>query len=88
MEDSLGVSGLARLSSPNDEASPGVNGTADGNLFLRLHPFSDDARPAIRGKSPLELAGSDISQLPMAALYKGLSLDWPLELTQNDVPNR
>ena len=36
----------------------------------------------------LELAGYDISQLPMATLCNGLSLDWPLEVVHNDVPNR
>jgi len=55
--------------------------------LYRFTPFSDDAQPTIRGKCPLELAGYDISQMPMTALCQGLSLDWPLELTQNDVPN-
>jgi hypothetical protein len=55
--------------------------------LYRFTPFSDDAQPAIRGKCPLQLAGYDISQMPMTALCQGLSLDWPLELTQNDVPN-
>lgn len=54
----------------------------------RLTPFSDDAQLAIRGKCPLELAGYDISQLPMATLCNGLSLDWPLDVLHNDVPNR
>lgn len=54
----------------------------------RLTPFSDDAQPAIRGKCPLELAGYDLSHLPVATLWNGLSLDWPLEVVQNDVPNR
>jgi hypothetical protein len=55
--------------------------------LYRFTPFSDDAQPAIRGKCPLELAGYDLSQMPMTALCQGLSLDWPLELTHNDVPN-
>lgn len=55
--------------------------------LYRFTPFSDDARPAIRGKCPLQLAGYDISQMPMTALCQGLSLDWPVELTHNDVPN-
>ena len=55
--------------------------------LYRFTPFSDDAQPAIRGKCPLELAGYDISQMPMTALCQGLSFDWSLELTQNDVPN-
>jgi hypothetical protein len=55
--------------------------------LYRFTPFSDDARPAIRGKCPLELAGYDISQMPMTALCQGFSLDWPLEAAHNDVPN-
>ena len=55
--------------------------------LYRFTPFSDDAQPAIRGKCPLELAGYDISQMPMTALCQGLSLDWPVEVTPNDVPN-
>ena len=55
--------------------------------LYRFTPFSDDAQPAIRGKCPLELAGYDINQMPMTALCQGLSLDWPVELTHNDVPN-
>jgi transposase-like protein len=55
--------------------------------LYRFTPFSDDAQPAIRGKCPLELAGYDISQMPMTALCQGLSLDWPLEAAQYDVPN-
>jgi hypothetical protein len=55
--------------------------------LYRFTPFSDDAQPAIRGKCPLQLAGYDISQMPMTALCQGLSLDWPVELTHNDVPN-
>jgi len=54
--------------------------------LYRLTPFSDDAQPGIRGKCPLELAGYDISQLPMAALCRGLSFDWPVEVTHKDVP--
>ena len=55
--------------------------------LYRFTPFSDDAQPAIRGKCPLELAGYDISQMPMTALCQGFSLDWPLEAAHNDVPN-
>jgi transposase-like protein len=56
--------------------------------LYRLTPFSDDAQPRIRGKCPLELAGYDISQLPLTTLCNGLSIEWPLETTQNDVPRR
>ena len=54
--------------------------------LYRFTPFSDDAQPAIRGKCPLQLAGYDISHKPMTALCQGLSLDWPVQLTHNDVP--
>ncbi len=72
----------------------GFNSIETAQCFLavfekvyRFTPFSDDAQPAIRGKCPLELAGYDISQMPMAALCHGLSFDWPLEVAHNDVPN-
>jgi hypothetical protein len=55
--------------------------------LYRFTPFSDDAQPAIRGKCPLELADYDIRQMPMTALCQGLSFDWPVEVTQNEVPN-
>jgi transposase-like protein len=54
--------------------------------LYRFTPFSDDARPAIRGQCPLQLAGYDISQMPMATLCQGLSLDWPLQLVEEVVP--
>jgi len=43
--------------------------------LYRFTPFSDDARPAIGDKRPLQLAGYNISQIPMAALCRGLGLD-------------
>jgi transposase-like protein len=55
--------------------------------MYRLTPFSDDAQPAIRGKCPLELAGYDISQLPITSTWNGLSVQWPLEMPHYDVPN-
>lgn len=54
--------------------------------LYRFTPFSDDARPAIRGKCPLQLAGYDISQFPFASLCQGFSPDWPLQLGQELVP--
>jgi transposase-like protein len=54
--------------------------------LYRFTPFSDDAQPAIRGKCPLQLAGYDISQMPMASLCQGLSPDWPLLSVQEVVP--
>jgi hypothetical protein len=72
----------------------GFNSIETAQCFLavfekvyRFTPFSDDAQPAIRGKCPLELAGYDISQLSMTTLCQGLSLDWPMEMVENDVPN-
>jgi transposase-like protein len=56
--------------------------------MYRLTPFSDDAQPRIRGKCPLELAGYDLSRLPVTTLWNGLSVEWPTELVHNDVPNR
>jgi hypothetical protein len=55
--------------------------------LYRFTPFSQDAQPRIRGKCPLQLAGYDISQVPMASLCAGLSLDWPLEMAHTHVPN-
>jgi len=55
----------------------------------RFTPFSDDAQPAIRGKCPLELAGYDLSQMPMPWLCRGYSLEWPIvqEVPDAVVPN-
>jgi len=55
--------------------------------LYRFTPFSDDAQPQIRGKSPLQLAGYDLSQMPMNWLCRGYSLAWPLTLEATDVPN-
>jgi transposase-like protein len=53
----------------------------------RLTPFSDDARPGIRGKSPLQLAGYDVSRMPVTWLCRGYSLDWSVTTEGNHVPN-
>jgi transposase-like protein len=55
--------------------------------IYRFTPFSDDARPAIRGKCPLQLAGYDPSQMPLTWLCRGYSLDWPVTLEAGHVPN-
>jgi len=72
----------------------GFESIESARLFLgvfeklyRFTPFSNDAQPRIRGKCLLELAGYDISQVPMATLCAGLSVAWPLEAAQNHVPN-
>ena len=66
----------------------GFESIASAQLYLavfeklyRFTPFSDDAQPAIGGKSPLQLAGYDLSHMPMTALCQGLSLDWPVAVT-------
>jgi len=53
----------------------------------RFTPFSNDAQPGIRGKSPLQLAGYDLSRIPMTWLCRGFSLDWPLTAHSIGVPN-
>jgi hypothetical protein len=57
--------------------------------LYRFTPFSDDARPGIRGKSPLELTGYDLSQMSMSWLCRGYSLEWPImqEAQDADVPS-
>jgi hypothetical protein len=55
--------------------------------LYRFTPFSDDAQPRIRGKSPLQLAGYDLSRMPMPWLCRGYSLEWPVTLENEDVPN-
>ena len=66
------------------------------NLFeltYRFTPFAKDNRPVkgreldIRGKCPLELAGYDISQIPIARILRGQLLGWPTEAFQELVPN-
>jgi len=56
--------------------------------LYRCTPFSQDAQPTVRGKCPLQLAGYDISQLPMATLCAGLSIVWPVQTQEAArVPN-
>jgi transposase-like protein len=56
--------------------------------IYRFTPFSQDAQPRIRGKSPLQLAGYDVASLPMTTLCSGLSIIWPLQTAEADhVPN-
>jgi transposase-like protein len=47
--------------------------------IYRFTPFSQDAQPRIRGKSPLQLAGYNVGHLPMSAICSGLSVDWPTQ---------
>ena len=64
----------------------GFESIADAQRYLavfeklyRFTPFSQDAQPTVRGKCPLQLAGYDISQLPMATICAGLSIVWPVQ---------
>jgi len=68
------------------------------NLFelaYRFTPFVQDnkkdrSRPPnqrIGGKCPLELAGYDVSQIPIARILRGQLLGWPPETLRELVPN-
>jgi transposase-like protein len=62
-------------------------------LTYRFTPFAKDNRPVkgreldLRGKCPLELAGYDISQMPISRILRGQLLGWPPEAFQKLVPN-
>jgi transposase-like protein len=62
-------------------------------LTYRFTPFVKDNRPVkgraldIRGKCPLELAGYDISHMPIARILRGQLLGWPSEALKELVPN-
>ena len=53
----------------------------------RFTPFSDDAQPRLRGKSPLQLAGYDVTQLPMTAICNGWAFPGSTRTTSGGVPN-
>lgn len=55
--------------------------------IYRFTPFSDDAQPRIRGKSPLQLAGYDLGKMSMSWLCRGYSLDRALTREAEHVPN-
>jgi hypothetical protein len=62
-------------------------------LTYRFTPFAKDNRPVkgreldIRGKCPLELAGYDISKMPLAHILRGQLLGWPSGTLPELVPN-
>ena len=71
----------------------GFDSLESARLFLavfekvyRFTPFTQDAQERIRGKCPLELAGYDISKLPMTQICRGWAFPWPLS-TQEVIPN-
>jgi hypothetical protein len=72
----------------------GFDSLASARLFLvvfekvyRFTPFTPDAQPRVRNKSPLELAGYDVASLPMAQICKGWALDGTVSLSRETVPN-
>ncbi len=62
------------------------------SLFYRFTPFVKDNRPVegrsldIRGKCPLQLAGYDISLMPLSHILHSHLQGWPPEVVQNLVP--
>jgi len=50
--------------------------------LYRFTPVTQDGQPGGRGKAPRQLAGSDISQLPMATIGSGRSIVWPTETSE------
>ena len=55
--------------------------------IYRFTPFSDDAQPRIRGKSPLQLAGYDLGKMPMNWLCRGFCLERAVTHEADHVPN-
>ena len=53
----------------------------------RFTPFSPDAQPRIRGKSPLQLAGYDVLKLPIAAACNGWAITLPTRTPPQSVPS-
>ena len=62
-------------------------------MAYRFTPFAKDNQLVkgreldIRGKCPLELAGYDISQMPLARILRGQLLGWPSGTLPELVPN-
>jgi transposase-like protein len=72
----------------------GFESLTSARLFLavfekvyRFTPFTQDAQTRIRGKCPLQLAGYDITNLPMAQICRGWALGWPTQPAMEAVPN-
>jgi transposase-like protein len=55
--------------------------------IYRFTPFSQDAQPRLRGKSPLELAGYDVAQMPMASVCRGWALSLSTQQAGEHVPS-
>lgn len=60
-------------------------------LFYRFTPFAKDNRPVkgrdldIRAKCPLELAGYNIGEMPIACILRGRLLGWPPETVKEQL---
>jgi hypothetical protein len=54
----------------------------------RFTPFSRDAQARVRGRSPLQLAGYDLSKMPMNWLCRGYCLERAQSQEAGHVPNR
>jgi hypothetical protein len=72
----------------------GFDSLASARLFLavfekvyRFTPFTHDAQLRIRHKCPLELAGYDVTSLPMTQICKGWALNWTASPSREVVPN-
>jgi hypothetical protein len=55
--------------------------------IYRFTPFSQDAQPRLRGKSPLELAGYDVAHMPMTNVCRGWALSPASQQEGDHVPN-
>ena len=55
--------------------------------IYRFTPFSQDAQPRLRGKSPLELAGYDVAHMPMTDVCRGWALSPSTQQEGDHVPN-
>lgn len=64
------------------------NDKPDGKMRRWMYVcLTVDVQPKVRGKSPLQLGGYDLSHMPMDWLCRGFSLDGPVSLENEDVPN-
>jgi transposase-like protein len=55
--------------------------------LYRFTPFSADAQPRLRGRSPLQLAGYEVAKMPITAACSGAAIHLPTRLSMQGVPN-
>jgi hypothetical protein len=72
----------------------GFDSLNSARLFLavfekvyRFTPFTNGAQPRIRGKCPLEVAGYDVSELPLTQVCRGWALAWPVSTLSEGIPS-